>query len=352
MIELLTKIYKRVSVETLRMLLTNKYYNWYVFSQQLSNALKSQIEPHYTFVNEEHPSTNRKTVVVVHNGWTESGGLADRLRGIVSVYMLCKDKGLDFRILFTHPFPLEMFLVPNQYDWRMPNHQMTYTRPAATPVCLEVGSESYWQAQKQKSFLEKQIDSTDSSQIHVYTNALFAYYEHYGLSFLELFKPSERLQQAIDKELSILGTDFISVSARFMGALGDFEDTMKTGVLPADKKTQLMNACIQQIEALHDEHPQMKVLVNSDSSSFLEQVKKLPYTYAIPGHITHLDVKGKAVTAEDIYKTYEKTFLDFFMIAHAQSIYRLESRWMRASGFPHAASLIFGRPFHPIKFSF
>ncbi|MBR0045863.1 MAG: hypothetical protein IJP75_03135 [Bacteroidaceae bacterium] len=352
MIKLLTKIYKRVSAETIRTLLANKYYNWYVFSQQLSNALKRQIEPHYTFVNEELPNTNQKTVVVVHNGWTESGGLADRLRGIVSVYMLCKDKGLDFRILFTHPFPLEMFLVPNQYDWRIPNNQMTYTRPAATPVCLEVGSESYWQAQKQKSFLEKQIDSANSSQIHVYTNALFAYFDHYGLSFLELFKPSERLQQAIDKELSILGVDFISVSARFMGVLGDFTDTMKTGVLPAEKKKRLIDACIQQIEALHNEHPQMKVLVNSDSFFFLEQVKQLPYTYTIPGNITHLDVTNKEVTHEDIYKTYEKTFLDFFMIAHAQSIYRLESRWMRASGFPHAASLIFGRPFHPINFSF
>lgn len=331
------------------MLLANKYYNWYVFSRQLSNALKRQIEPHYPITAASSPNTEHKTVVVVHNGWTESGGLADRLRGIVSVYMLCKEAYWDFRIHFTHPFPLEMFLEPNTYDWHISSQQMCYTRPATTPVCLEVGSESHWQQQKQRAYLKHLIEATQSQQVHVYTNALFAYKEGFRAAFHELFKPSEKLRQAIQQEQSMLGDGYVSVSARFMGALGDFKDTMQTGVLPPEKKKQLIDACIREVEHIHQIHPTVKVLVNSDSSTFLQQVQQLPYVYTIPGTITHLDVTEKEVKPEKVYQTYEKTLLDFFMIAHAQHIYRLEGRWMRASGFPYAASLVYEHPFHPIK---
>ena len=350
MANLWKRINRRASLEVTRGLLANRYYNWYVFSRQLSDDLTGKIQPHYVQGNEKREKTDE--VVVVHNGWTESGGLADRLRGIVSTYLLCKEMGREFRILFTHPFPLEMFLVPNTYDWRIKEKDVIFDWQQATPLCLEIGSESRWQTKRQKAFLRKGIEAAEGKQVHIYTNALFAYFEGFGQAFQELFRPSERLQAAIDRELQTLGKGYVSVSARFMGVFGDFKDTMEGGLLPGDKQELLLSSCIKKLEQIHAKHPEVKMLVNSDSTTFLNRARQFPYVYTIPGHILHLDVTEGTKNDEQLYQTYEKTFLDFFMIAHAAEVYRLQGKWMRsATGFPFAASLLYGKPFHKAKFS-
>lgn len=343
------RIGRRASFETDRILKSNRYYNWYVFCRRLSNEMEQTIMPHYTQEG-NHEKVCGSEVVVIHNGWTESGGLADRLRGIVSTFLLCKEIGRDFRIMFTHPFPLEMFLQPNTYDWRIHEENVRFSLSQASPVFLEIGSESRWQSIEQKKFLRKHITEACEKQVHVYTNALFAYHENFSEVFHELFKPSERLQHSIDRELTTLGKDYVSVSARFVGALGDFDDTVDVDVLPTDKKEWLLNVCMTEIEKIHTMHPEATLLVNSDSNTFLQRAQQLPYVHIISGTIIHLDVtKNKT---EEVYETYEKTFLDFFMIANAKCIYRLTGKWVRPSGFPYAASLINGRPFHSIDFTF
>lgn len=342
------RICRRASIEADKLLKGNRYHNWYVFTKQLSDELEGQILPHYTSAGEEGASEGEE-VVVVHNGWTESGGLADRLRGIVSTYLLCKELGRKFRILFTHPFPLELFLVPNAYDWRISKEAVKFSLQQAKPVCLEVGSESRWQAHKQKAFIQRGIEAAEGKQVHIYTNALFAYYEGFGKAFQELFKPSERLQATINKERKTLGEGYVSVSARFMGALGDFTDTTVGDALPEDKKHLLLKACMAQLEQIHQQHPQVRLLVNSDSTTFLAQASQYPFVYTIPGRILHLDVPDGKQDEESLYQTYEKTLLDFFMIAHADVVYRLQGQWMRASGFPYAASLVYEKPFKEVK---
>lgn len=339
---------RRAAIELDRLRKGNRYYNWYVFTQQLSDNLKKTLQPHYT-KGGNGERTPVPAVVAVHNGWTESGGWADRLRGMVSTYLLCKELHRTFKILFTHPFPIELFLQPNTYDWRMDEADATFSIPSSCPICLEVGSESRWQAKKQREWMKRHLETSRDKQTHVYTNATFAYYEDFQQGFHELFKPSERLQNAIDRELAILGNTYVSASARFVGALGDFEDTVDVGILPEDKRELLINACMEQLERIHQTHPQATLLVNSDSTTFLQRAQRLPYTYILPGTIIHLDTKSPKSTVDGLYGTYEKTFLDFYMIAHATSIYRIQGRWMRASGFPYAASRVYGHPFHTLE---
>ena len=354
---LLEKVWKRGTQEVTNALLANRYYNWYVFSRRLTDTLREKIEPHYpttssSFFRKNAPS-DKKTVVAMHNGWTESGGWADRLRGIVSAYLLSKEMGYDFRIHFTHPFPLTLFLEPNTYDWRIDPDDLYYTQPQATPVCLEIGSESVWQVKKQKEYLHKAIEQAQGEQIHIYTNALFAYHELFREAFHALFRPTVRLQTAINEQSEILSTNYVSVSTRFMGVLGDFADTVVVSALPPKQKEQLLNACMEQIRKIHKTHPTKKVLVNSDSTTFLSVASQQPYVHTVPGTICHLDTSATGVetSEETLYQTYEKTLLDFFLIAHAECIYRLEGPWMRPSGFPYAASLVGGKPFHAIAFT-
>ena len=100
MTSLLKKIHKGITRRVTKRLYPNRYYNWYVFSRQLTHALKQQVLPHYPTSLSTLSSTSSstmpdsaaerttdhtdQTVVAIHNGWTESGGLADRLKGIVS----------------------------------------------------------------------------------------------------------------------------------------------------------------------------------------------------------------------------------------------------------------------------
>ena len=112
------------------------------------------------------------------------------------------------------------------------------------------------------------------------------------------------------------------------------------------EKESLITRCIEQIEELHEKNPSKRVLVNSDSCTFLQRAAELDYVYTIPGNITHIDGKNSS----DEYSAYEKTFLDFFMIANAERIYLLRTGQMYNSGYPFAASKIYNKPFEKIEF--
>ncbi len=326
----------------------NKYYNWYIFSSRLSHIWQKEVEKHYTGTPAT-PAANgshKKIVVAVCNGWVESGGWADRLKGILSTFILCRENHWDFRLHYVHPFNIEMYLTPSTYDWRISTDDLSFDLSTAEPIALEIGSDSAYQARKQKEWLKRKIERSAARQVHVYTNAMFAYTDDYSKAFHELFKTSDRLEARLKDLTESLGKEYISVSARFLNALGDFNDTVQVEPLPEDKKHALIEGCLNQIRGLHKAHPDKAILVNSDSNTFLQASQQLPYTKHIDGNIVHFD------TAEgNGYDTFEKTFIDFFLISHATCVYRLKTRWMHNTGFPYAAARINNTPFSSITFN-
>lgn len=324
----------------------NRYYMWYVFSRMLSQAWQKQLESHYTGTAPSPSEVSRKEnkqVIFICNGTLLSGGLADRLKGIISTYILCKEQGWQFKLLFTDPFPLELFLVPNTYDWVISEAEVRYDRTYSTPIALEISEESTYQAHKQKAWLHRQIAKASTPQVHIYTNAMFAYHDDFSTAFNELFRPSERLQQHINSELEALHHSYVSISARFLNVLGDFTDTAESLPLPEQEQHELLNRCLHCIERCHELHPGRLILVNSDSLRFLNEAKALPYVYTVDGTITHLDTECTA--ASSLYERYEKTMLDYLLISTAESIYRIDGKWLHTSGYPLSASKIHNRPF-------
>lgn len=287
-----------------------------------------------------------KRVVCIYDGKIKSGGLADRLRGIVSVYKICKNMGLEFKLIFDSPFSLEMFLEPNKTDWRILKQELNYNT-TITDICyIDTKTGSDYEAAKQEEWFRKEFNKK-YHEFHVRTNALFSYKSEYSKLFDELFKPSARLQASIEREKSNLGAHYISTSFRFMNLLGDFNET--TGIsaqLPNGEKEKLIEKNLKQLKALHKQFPEMKILVNSDSTTFLGRAAGLEFVYTIPGSITHIDAQN----AYDGYAVYEKTFLDFLMIANAEKIYLLLTGNMYNSGYPYAASKIYNKPFKRIEF--
>ena len=289
---------------------------------------------------------NNKKVICIFDGQIRNGGLADRLRGIVSVYEICKEQNLDFKILFTNPFNLSEFLVPNSVDWRIKKNELNYNTNITDLCYIDTLTGSEYEGKKQRQWFRREFKKK-YKEFHIRTNAIFSYNGDYSTLFNELFKPSSQLQSSIDKQKDILGAGYISTSFRFMNLLDDFNETVELhGKLTKEEQNLLIKQNIEQLQQLHSQYPSRNILVNSDSTTFLQSVARLDYVYVIPGNITHIDGNNSC----NEYENYEKTFLDFFMIANAEKIFLMRTGQMYNSGYPFAASKVYNKPFEKIEF--
>lgn len=347
-----------------RQLLRSSCYRWYVFTPRISRETIGPLLARYGFYAAGGPFRQRHTdgtssplsaeqkqrfskltqrrIVYICDGTTLAGGLADRFKGIISLYAICKRLGYDFRIHYTSPFRLEHFLAPADYDWTISPEALNYKDAAI--VVLENTDDSDYQTRKQSEWLTRRLQQ-GPEEIHVITNSNFAYKLDYAALFTELFCPTPQLQQALDAESQALGR-YISVSARFLSMLGDFRETGANSSLPDDEAEQLIARNIEQIERLHEAHPGMTILVGSDSARFLRRAEALPYTYVVKGDVAHTDL----MATDGAERMHTKLFLDFLLISRAEHVYLLQTDLMRISGFPYAASRISNAPFSIIKF--
>lgn len=322
---------------------TNKYYAWHVTRRKRERLIRESLNHYYT--GDSSDREYDRCVVCMYDGAIEGGGLADRLKGIIGTYYIAKMKGMPFRLYFMDPFPLADFLVPNKYDWSIGKSEICRSMPDADVIILDNTQDSGYQIRKQKKYLESRI-GRGLKQTHVYTNASFSYGLDYSEMFLELFRPSERLQAAIEMHKKRIGSGYISISCRFLDLLGDFNETHGSGgTLTEAERDFLLNQIDRAMTRLHQDDPDKKILVNSDSTTFLERCSGYGFTYIIPGNITHIDAQQDGYA----YEKYEKTFLDFLMIANAEKVYLLKSDRMHKSGYPYAASRLYAKPFEIIE---
>jgi hypothetical protein len=296
--------------------------------------------------NESLPDNYPKTVIYMADGRTLVGGLSDRLNGMVSVFKLCKELGIEFKINFTNPFNLKDFLLPNVYDWNILPQEICYNTRQSIPKCIFTRPCPFNDNEAQE-FWAKKFFCEDYKQIHIYTNMLTGKSEYSAL-FHELFKPTSELENLIDYNLKLLGGkgEFISVAFRFMQLLGDFKEPNNAffirynAILPDDKRVILINSCIEHLREIYNENDYEKILVTSDSMSFLEEAKKLPFVYVIPGEARHIDAHQN--TSQDVNL---KMFLDYFVLSYSKKIYLVVEDQMYESWFSHMAALLNNVPF-------
>lgn len=279
----------------------------------------------------------RAVVFMALNETTFSGGLSDRLRGIVSVYAECKRQGRPFRIVF-EPLHLEDYLAPNEYDWRIWEDEIDWDLAKSYPcVLLTYHNDPHnrWQHFVQSSVLRSYFRK-HCHQLHVFTNMIPSD-EEYQTLFHELFRPTDDLQQLIGYHLEKLGGkgNYISCTFRFRQLLGDFKEGGDT--LPAEQREAYIERCIETVKELHKQYGDKNILVTADSSTFLSELKEksLPYVYVMPGKVVHL-----GFTADASKTVYMKSFLDMYMISYADTVYLVRDKLMYHSGFPLRAALL------------
>ena len=293
------------------------------------------------------PATKRsgkKRAVCIYNECNlKIGGLVDRLRAIVSIYKICKEKDIELKVLFTHPFNLNRYLQPAKVDWKITPQELNYNTNETDLCYIYTATGSDYEIKKQEKWFRREL-GREFHEFHIRTNAMFSYKHNFSELFCEIFEPTPLLKSLIDKQKEILGEEYISTSFRFLNLLGDFNEPCAKTPLTIEESSKLISANIAQIEKLHTEFPDKKILVNSDSITFLQAADNLPYTYVIPGEISHVDN-----STTEAGNAHDKTLTDFFMIANAQSIYLFITGDMYNSGFPYAASMLYNRPFHIVR---
>lgn len=326
-------------------IIRNKYERWYFERIQSDRQTKAKVIKTMHIGGDD---TRHYPICVVNmfDGRIQAGGLADRLRGILSTYSICRKLRLEYKLYFNSPFMLSDYLEPNRVDWKIERKDICDYCDDCRIVVLGTSDDSEYQRQKQRDYMNKRLRNIDKQTI-VYTSAHFVYSDNYSELFHELFRPSKRLKDSIDLQKEAIGNKYISVSCRFMDLLGDFNETYGTGIaISASERNYIVAKCIEQIEELHESHPAHSILVNSDSKTFLSSLKSFNYVYTIPGNITHID----ADQAKNNYEEFEKTFLDFFMISEADEVFLFVTGKMFNSGYPYAASLVNNRPYKVIRF--
>ena len=304
----------------------------------------ARLDGYYT-EDAQRARNERKLIICMYDGRMDHGGIADRLRGAVSAYYVCREMGYDFRIFFNHPFRLDDYLVPNTYDWRISQDELCY-HPADAEAMFCGSNGTYVEPFFQKLWLRKRFREA-RKQLHVYTNALLLpRSKRYGELARELFRPSEKLEQALARYSQPLQGGYYTMSLRFIGLLDDFTERDGKHIAPQEQQL-LMDRCIAQIQKIYQRlNTRKRVLLTSDSQRFLKYAaERLDFVYYIPGDIVHIDYQD--ATSDDVNI---KLFVDMMLISRAERAFLLQTGGMYNSGFPRRAAQMGSVPFKHIRF--
>lgn len=288
-----------------------------------------------------------KAVIFTVNGMVDSLGLADRLKGAVTIYQWCRLNNRDFRIFWSQPFDLRQFLIPADYNWSVNEDELSYAPELARPMMFIGVSEPL--------FLERL--HTDR-QLHCFANRQLTVADSFSwsASFAELFKPSPRLEKLMagvkcslnDKYRSFVSSDsavkgndcrYTALVFRFQNLLCDFAEADYAPLSESDR-ISLISQCHKAVEHVRRISPGSFFLVCSDSGTFLDSIAGNDDLFVIPGRVVHM-----AYSENESFEVYAKSFIDLFMIAGAEKVYNIVCGNMYPSGFPETAAQIGNIPF-------
>jgi len=270
------------------------------------------------------------------------GGLADRLRSFVTFYGYCLEHGLKFAIHFDFPFRLEDYLLPNAYNWILQPGELTFNSKYAHAVYMDnTGDTGPREMKFQRRISHKLLSRNRYVQHHVYSSFYFDE-ANFGKYFHQLFRPSEKVAAAIKRNRQALGDRYISVSARFLELLGDFHEP-KGGIrLGGPGRQALLDRSVAKVKELHTLNPDCRILVTSDSRSFLNACLPLDYVHIVDGEISHVDTLGEV--------DHTKTFVDFLLIAEAEKVFQIKTGPMYGGNFSLRAAQAGGKSHCLIEF--
>lgn len=213
-----------------------------------------------------------------------AGGLADRLKGIVSCYALAKKLNRDFIINWSYPYDISEALEVNKVNWK--KRQIEGTAEEHFIFDCE-GHRSYETA---FNFPEN-IFKNDI--VCIKTNINFT--KHFPYNFSSLFEELFKLKLEMPFDID---SNTVGVCARFGGKDCNWSDINFNRELTFDyvlDKTKELAAG-------------RKIFLCSDSDNFYNFAKDKLDFISIPGSTEHMDRDGCSLYG------FKKSFLDFYSL--------------------------------------
>ena len=295
----------------------------------------------------------RREIVVMVDGVHSHGGLTDRFRNILSVYAYCKEHDIPFRLYYVYPCDLSHFLIPNAYDWTIKPSEISYSYHDSKELILyvrpieDVESHEMIRINNEEhlNLLNEELKRNNKIQYHLYGNTCLAA-GHYQELWDELFKMTPFLESHINQVRQNFKEPYESVTLRFQQLLGDFEEG-NFETLSKEEKGILIQTCIDKIDELYHTgyFSTPKVLITSDSQTFLKRVKELSFVYTIPGKLEHMDF-----TQNGNLEVNVKPFVDLILLSEAQRLTLLKVGKMYKSGFPAFAAELGGKQYNELLY--
>ena len=259
-------------------------------------------------------------------------GLMDRMKAIVGMYYIAKANGMDFYLIHDASFKMDRYLRPNKVKWECQESEVSdsifdtrilvYDPYAPIPRLKSIGVQWHCYEYIGRNILEQnQIENWECEWKKCYD---------------ELFVPSDLLISLIQKNKP--AERFVGIHLRFVNALGIFEDAAVNSVLPDVKKESLIRQCIQAIQTIQS-NVNYPVVVFSDNSLFLQRVNKIGIQTLGDRNIRHVSFSADT-------NSIDKTFIDAYVLAEAESVYAIQGHSLYASAFSKYAAIIGGKPYY------
>lgn len=293
----------------------------------------------------KHGVVKQSSAIFMADGKMAHGGLFDRLKGAISIYALSKLYGKRFGIEFTDPFPLENYLEPNQYDWRLKDGEVFYSFPHSRPV-IAYG----------ELFHPKRLMRAWDGQTHFYfggdilreINIKFGTAFNWTQLYEELFRPTAYLRQYVEGVRKEIAANYYCIHFRFLNQLGEKVESRGSKSLCEEERRTLVSSCLNKIrEIVSAQLVSLQAVLFSDSMVFLDIVRKeLPNIFIVSGNVKHIDTVQDTSDDENL-----KLFTDVYLMAGAQKVYSIVGKGLYPSAFPEYSAKIGNRPFERIKIS-
>lgn len=255
-------------------------------------------------------------------------GLADRFKAIVSCYYIAKINNYEFKIVHPFPYKLSDFVVENSVKWESSASYLEYSIVGTkffVYTGLIKGLKCHLIPDKQYHCYSYKGDDI------FYVNGVKNFGKEFGRLFNELFLPSPKLKAAIDST-GLKPKEYIAIHARFVNTLDSFESS-KYPKLSPKKQTELLERCKNKLEEVINKEKPFPVVVFSDSKRFLDYIKNLNVVLLDSKNVEHISYS----TNDDAIL---KTYLDFFLISRARTVYRMISQELYATNFSLYASYV------------
>lgn len=141
------------------------------------------------------------SIIYMADGRVPHGGLCDRIWGMVCAYKVSIDLGCNYYINHIHPFEISRYLLPNKYNWILPDSFIRFDKrcsPFYYGECKAKLNVDYFYNK-----ISALIEKDRKQQIHLYNNLHFD--NEFRKHFWELFKLSDYLKNAVDNALFMCG---------------------------------------------------------------------------------------------------------------------------------------------------